>query len=178
MQITKPYDNEIMIVNNFTSLEERQKIVKRLNILFNYEENGLSDSEYSMLKSEVTSIMKNLNLKVSDLFYNKIGIDKNIELTDINNFFNISGSGIDAHHDDVRPGNAEIVHYGFVLYHNDDFDGGDLVYVNKNISYKPVAGDLVIHPGTEEYTHAVNDVSNGARFTSTMFAIEKNIEQF
>jgi len=178
MQLTRPYNNEIIIINNFTSKEERELIVKRLKLLFNYEQNTLSKSEYSDLKSKVTGIMKDLNGRVANIYYNKIDNNHGIKLTDINNFFNISGTGIDPHHDDVRPGDAEIVHYGFVLYHNDDFSGGDLVYVNKDIAYKPVAGDLVIHPGSKDYTHGVNDVTSGARFTSTMFAVESNIEQF
>lgn len=178
MHLNKPYNNDIIIINSFTTEEERSRIVKRLKILFGYEENDLAEKEFNELKSSVTSIMKDINNRVAEIFYSQINSDHKIKLTDINNFFNISGAGIDPHHDDVRPGDIETVHYGFVLYHNDDFDGGDLVYMNKQISYKPVAGDLVIHPGNKEYTHAVNDVSNGVRFTSTMFAVENKNEQF
>ena len=43
---------------------------------------------------------------------------------------------------------------GIVIFINDDFEGGEVVYVNKNISIKPKAGTLVCHPGTKEYSHA------------------------
>lgn len=49
-----------------------------------------------------------------------------------------------------------LVNKGFVLFFTDNFDGGEIVYVNKNISFKPKAGTLLCHPGSAEYTHGVN----------------------
>jgi hypothetical protein len=58
---------------------------------------------------------------------------------------------------------------GIIIFINDDFEGGEVVYVNKNISVKPKAGTLVCHPGTKEYSHAVNKFYNGDRIIASMF---------
>lgn len=58
---------------------------------------------------------------------------------------------------------------GIVIFISDDFEGGEVVYVNKDISIKPKAGTLVCHPGTEEYSHAVNKFYNGDRIIASMF---------
>lgn len=58
---------------------------------------------------------------------------------------------------------------GIVIFITDDFDGGEVVYVNKGISFKPKAGTLICHPGTKEYSHAVNKFYNGDRIIASMF---------
>ena len=58
---------------------------------------------------------------------------------------------------------------GIVIFISDDFEGGEVVYVNKDISIKPKSGTLVCHPGTEEYSHAVNKFYNGDRIIASMF---------
>lgn len=63
---------------------------------------------------------------------------------------------------------------GIVIFINDDFEGGEVVYVNKDISIKPKAGTLVCHPGTIEYSHAVNKFYNGDRIIASMF-VHKDI---
>jgi predicted 2-oxoglutarate/Fe(II)-dependent dioxygenase YbiX len=63
----------------------------------------------------------------------------------------------------------EDVEKGLVFYLNDDFDGGELFYVNKDISYKPVANTLVIHSAFESCRHGVTMVTNGTRYIYTNF---------
>lgn len=65
--------------------------------------------------------------------------------------------------------NNDIMH-GFVIYINDDYVGGEIYYPKKDISIKPKARSLVIHPGTEEYTHGVKPVQSGLRYTLTSFS--------
>lgn len=65
--------------------------------------------------------------------------------------------------------NNDIMH-GFVIYINDNYTGGEIRYPNKDISIKPNARSLVIHPGTEPYTHEVLPVKSGLRYTLTSFS--------
>ena len=65
--------------------------------------------------------------------------------------------------------NNDIMH-GFVIYINDDYLGGEIYYPLKDIAIKPKARSLVIHPGTEEYTHGVAVVEAGLRYTLTSFS--------
>lgn len=64
---------------------------------------------------------------------------------------------------------------GIVFYINDDYDGGEIVYVNKGITHKPKANSLVCHPAFEEYKHGVLKVKNGTRYILSTFI--KNNEQ-
>lgn len=76
-----------------------------------------------------------------------------------------------SHWDGTTPG----VHYGIVIYVSDpsDYEGGEIVYVNKDISIKPSRGSIVIHPATEPYEHGVNHVTSGLRVAMTSFIQEE-----
>ena len=64
---------------------------------------------------------------------------------------------------------------GIVFYINDDYEGGEIVYVNKGITHKPKANSFVCHPAFEEYKHGVLKVKNGTRYILSTFI--KNNEQ-
>ena len=67
------------------------------------------------------------------------------------------------------------VSHGIVIFITDKFDGGEIVYVNKNISIKPKAGSLLVHPGNLEYSHAVNQFYNGERIVFAAFVHEDRV---
>jgi len=50
-----------------------------------------------------------------------------------------------------------------VVYLNDDFDGGELVFPKIGYSHKPVAGGCVIFPSHIGYSHYVDSVFTGER---------------
>jgi len=75
---------------------------------------------------------------------------------------------MDPHHDSPQPYTAG----GVVLYLNDEFDGGEIEYINKGIKFKPIPGAVVFHPASKEYTHGVRRVDNGTRYMVTMFTFE------
>jgi hypothetical protein len=70
------------------------------------------------------------------------------------------------------PSNLFISH-GYIIYLNDNYGGGEIVYTLKNISIKPKSGMLLVHPSTHEYTHGVSRVIEGDRYTVTGFAYSK-----
>jgi len=51
-----------------------------------------------------------------------------------------------------------------IIYLNDDFEGGELVFPELKIMIKPEPGLLVCFPSTHEYVHAVNPITKGERF--------------
>lgn len=53
--------------------------------------------------------------------------------------------------------------YGFVIYFNDNYQGGELHYLEDDVVYKPKAGDLVIHDARK--VHGVFKVKDGFRYT-------------
>lgn len=51
----------------------------------------------------------------------------------------------------------------FIVYFNDDYEGGEICYPEYGIEYKPNAGEIVLHyPGI---VHAVKTVKSGWRFS-------------
>jgi CDGSH-type Zn-finger protein len=60
--------------------------------------------------------------------------------------------------------------WGLVLYINDDYEGGELYYTEKNITYRPKSGDLLIHGATKEFTHGTTPIISGTKYIATSFA--------
>lgn len=54
--------------------------------------------------------------------------------------------------------------YGIVIYFN-KFEGGDLFYTKKNLSFHPYPGDLVIHGAEEDCEHRVTEVLSEKRYS-------------
>jgi hypothetical protein len=50
-----------------------------------------------------------------------------------------------------------------IVYFNDDFLGGELVFPKLSISYKPIARSCVLFPSGIDYSHYVDNVKNGYR---------------
>lgn len=136
--------------------------LSKLDVLFSNEKEKLIRPY-----SDVISLIKYRDIDFSS---------ENIPVELIN-----SGYVMPPHADDISYSLSEkdlnerksFVSKGLVIFINDDFDGGELVYVNKGITIKPKSGTLVCHPGTEEYSHAVNRFYNGDRIISSMFVHKK-----
>jgi predicted 2-oxoglutarate/Fe(II)-dependent dioxygenase YbiX len=52
-----------------------------------------------------------------------------------------------------------------VVFLNNDFTGGNLVYPNQGCVFVPTVGTLIIAPAGEDYVHYVEQVTKGERFT-------------
>ena len=63
--------------------------------------------------------------------------------------------------DDMGSKNSN--HMAGWVYLNDDYDGGDLSFINQDISFKPKTGDLVMFPGNMHYWYNVLP-ANGSRY--------------
>jgi hypothetical protein len=55
----------------------------------------------------------------------------------------------------------------FIIYFNEDYEGGEISYPEYSIDYKPKAGDLVVH--YSEVPHGVTVVKSGTRYTHPNF---------
>jgi hypothetical protein len=74
------------------------------------------------------------------------------------------------HHDDSQPHTLS----GLVFYINDDYEGGEIHYKEKDILWKPIKNSIVFHPSSEEYTHGVKSIITGERYMVTMFGYERD----
>lgn len=171
MNINKLYD-DVYEINNFLTDEEMKEVYK---IIDNTPEENWFDKD---LKEQH---------QTSDFWYGK-----NLYFNDINIFDSINskmenlfesysyypqkmhlqrykkGDFIKHHADQWIPDLPYYIGYGFCLYYNDNYEGGELDYPELNITVKPKANSLYIHGG--HVVHGSLPVLNDTiRYFSTVF---------
>lgn len=52
-----------------------------------------------------------------------------------------------------------------VMYLNDDYEGGEIEFVNSNIKIKPPAGSVIFFPSNYLYVHEVHPIVSGFRYS-------------
>jgi prolyl 4-hydroxylase len=185
MKIYRPYENEIVVVEDFISIEEVEifnKLGKDTPSLWegSNDGNGLKEWYGNQLRIEPDNLkdsywyyrdlLDSIQKRSEAIFTEYYGIS-DFEYLPINSLSRRIGPGLGVHTDEIDPEhpqynpNEKIITHGFVVYINDDYDGGEIFYPNKNISIKPVARSLVMHPGNKEYEHGVKDVLNTTRYS-------------
>jgi hypothetical protein len=76
---------------------------------------------------------------------------------------------------DGNPNAFEINKYVGILYLNDDYDGGELYFCDKEnkmtpyLSFKPNAYSYYVFPGGVENIHGVSEITKGTRYTMVSF---------
>ena len=77
----------------------------------------------------------------------------------------LPGGSIALHTDVEDEDDLETYKLSGVIYLNDDFIGGDIVFPNFPYRYSPKGGDLVLFNSQgEKYFHLVEDISSGKRY--------------
>lgn len=173
MEITRPYSNEIILVKDFASKDDMKIVSEYVESLFLAAETGNRDLIASHHKEKTELLMDSLDKLAQEIVLKECRLRAEPEFSTLKSFLRYDNEGMDAHYDDLEGSHQKPVMYGCILYVNDNFDGGELYYENLGIVYDPVPGQLIIHPGTKEYTHGVNKATNGSRITASMFVLEK-----
>ena len=171
MNILKLADN-VYQVENFLTDQENKEVYKIIN----------SVTEETWLDKELSN--KN---KTPDFWYGKDLVFKDITIFDaINKKMRLLlesyshypskmhlsrykiGDFINPHRDQWNPDLPDYIGYGFCLYYNDDYDGGQLEYPELNLTIKPKAGSLYIHGGNVLHK-SLPVLSDSIRYFSTVF---------
>lgn len=190
MHVSRPFNNEIVVVENFLTQVEADYIfdlaTKDLS-LWDASNDGsglieqygnrieLSESNLKNKYSEYKSFFNMLEERAKPIFSKEYGIS-NFYFLPITSVFRRMGHGLDVHTDEVDKKHPQynpsdpIITHGFVVYINDDYKGGELFYPQKNITIKPKALSLVVHPGTKEYEHGVHEVKETTRYSLAWWA--------
>jgi hypothetical protein len=118
-----------------------------------------------------TPLVQDLPERVSKFFF------PNSDKLDFRSFGTIQrmydGTELKAHYDDK----ADARHaWASVAYINDNYEGGEIFFTNKNIEIKPPKGSLLVFPGTQEYEHGVRHVKPGPiRYVLPAFIFDHSV---
>jgi len=151
--------------NNFIDEEDRKVLLEYVNFYDKWLDKSQIDYWADKRMEFVDEIAKKILLKIENKLINLLK-EKNLFPTNPTIHRMYSGVGMDEHTDNEYV--KENI-YGFVLYLNDNFNGGELVYTEHNYVYKPKAGTLMMHPCSMK--HMVNNVLEWpTRYTILAFA--------
>jgi hypothetical protein len=192
-------DSEVLIVKNFLSKEELDKIFDVIESTPNeewfieYNANlknfcmqkfGRDDVENLVAegKFEITQNWQDKNLNIGKYTFQRALFDRLNDLVQkVDNSLELSGfatiqrmqEGVElkAHTDQHTDPSIK---YAAILYLNDDYVDGELFFVNSGLELKPKPGSLVLFPGNDEYNHGVRHVGAGPiRYVLVSFIKEK-----
>jgi Rps23 Pro-64 3,4-dihydroxylase Tpa1-like proline 4-hydroxylase len=62
-----------------------------------------------------------------------------------------------------------------LLYLNDNYTGGEIVFTKKNISIKPIKNTLILFPSSEEFSHSAEPVISGIKYVVVGFRSHEHI---
>lgn len=63
-----------------------------------------------------------------------------------------------------------------VLFLNDDFEGGDFIFPDLNVRVRPKPGMMVCFPSNHHYTHGVEPVTRGHRYSIVTWSTVKGFK--
>lgn len=171
MKINKLYD-DVYEIENFLTEEELSEVYKIINDTpesewFDEEsrqKHQTSDFWFGKnLYFKTNNIFDEINEKMRNLFESYSYYPDNMHLQRYK-----KGDFIKHHADQWIPDLPYYIGYGFCLYYNDDYEGGQLDYPDLNITVKPKANTLYIHGG--HIVHGSLPVLNDKiRYFSTVF---------
>jgi hypothetical protein len=162
----------IHVVENFLSKEEVSILYKEAkNDIYDKKNTGewnnrLSDPD--LLSEDSKSILKLAHEKILNLAKEKYGVD--LEFVNPQDKQTIvrwpEGYSMGEHIDDFAT-----FHYNIstVIYINDNYEGGEIRFVDHDFTIKPKSGTLIMFPGNKYYSHEVLKVKGGDRYTSAFW---------
>lgn len=137
------------------------------------------DSNFSELYSKILKVFidcisdylssKNDNISLGNLDINTVDSDGNDKKAYMLLRRYFPGSRMSSHEDAILPMNGG--GYTALLYLNDNYEGGEIMFTEENISVKPSAGSLIIFP--ERTVHEVLLVKEGNRYMTTGYIFRK-----
>jgi hypothetical protein len=171
MKINKLYD-DVYEIENFLSEQELFEVYKIINNTpegewfdeISKEEQNTPDFWHGKnLYFKNINIFDDINNKMRNLFES---FDYYPEKLHLQRY--LKGDFIKHHSDQWIPDLPYYIGYGFCLYYNDDYQGGELDYPDLKITVKPKANSLYIHGG-----HIVHGslpvLDDRIRYFSTVF---------
>lgn len=178
--LVKEIEDTDMFCENYTNISKWESWYASDNKdeRYGFNKNGLfslqkcfSDSDYRIYKI-ANEINCAINFSISNYKYNNA--ISNLWLPD---FFSIrkysTGADMGPHNDSEDPTAEKHPIVSGVLYLNDNYEGGEIEFINQKISVKPEKGSMLIFPSHAPYTHHPKQVTNGNKYIIPLFWFSK-----
>ena len=149
----------IQIINDFISEEFRLNVLNYLNSTDEWKDNP------SFEQTDIINIYDDISLNKDELF----------KLKPLSFYFIRwkPGSYLDFHSDnsnlDGTDNGFSHLKHAAMVYLNNDFDGGEIIFQKNNFSLKPMPRSFVAFDGGTSNIHAVNDITSGVRYVIGTF---------
>ena len=134
---------------------------------------GLETFDHIYLKNQAEEIIKKIEWRAKKIMEQEFPWIEKPKFNGFEDFIlRVPGDYMVPHYDGIPgPGKKpQPPNLGAIYYISDDLVGGETYYPEFNISYKPVSGSFIIHPGRPEYLHGVSKIESGWRITMNLFA--------
>lgn len=153
------HSNNVKVFNNYLSKEECENIIKMIK--------QTETSNVRPLQSEALSLIYYDSLALPEKYIP--GVHSMLQKE-----YNVKVKPRHSRFAEWRHNNSQIIpiddmgskdsnHMAGWVYLNDDYEGGDLSFINQDIEFKPKMGDLVMFPGNIHYWYNVGP-ANGSRY--------------
>jgi alkanesulfonate monooxygenase SsuD/methylene tetrahydromethanopterin reductase-like flavin-dependent oxidoreductase (luciferase family) len=156
--------NNVKIFNNYISKEECDNIIRLINSTETSNNRPLQPDNtgkptLSLLYYDSLTYSEKYIPQIQDL----VEKEYNVKLKPRNSRFAqwVHSNSPTVPIDDL--GHKDSNHLAGWVYLNDDYEGGELSFINQNLSFKPKAGDLILFPGNIHYWYHVAP-ANGSRY--------------
>jgi hypothetical protein len=160
--------DNILIINNFITKEECDLIVSNLDASTALRSDGFWENkvfaEFSFPK-ECKVVLKKNRINAHKAIKERFGSSLLPNSMNQHIIKWPTGPGMDDHIDDEAY-ERNHYHIASILYLNDDYEGGEIVFPNQGLSLKPKAGDFIAFPGNKNYPHGVKEIFSGERYTA------------
>lgn len=184
--IWKDPNETINSIENFAQQEHPYAHFESAGLLTKpeeHEENPRTNSHMGLsVAAKVNYDMRKLTQRYSNLVYSAaLGYAEHFHISEpviLNEHFNIlkyqTGQEYKAHYDGGTASGRSI---SPILYLNDDYEGGEIEFVNFGIKIKPEPGMLVIFPASYPYAHIAHPVKSGTKYAIVTWLHDREYDQ-
>jgi hypothetical protein len=171
----------IVIIENFIESEDLALINNFLNKYRDDDEfmggKDLREKEVRKVDPVVANMLDKYEHKtfkvIKEMFIDGYGIPvKRIPFNPVHFIKWIPGMNSKEHADCEKPDGtpawtADFYKYNIsvLMYPNNDYTGGEIIFPEYNLTFKPQPGSFILFPGNNNYKHIVNRVDSGVRYT-------------
>lgn len=171
MEITKLHDG-VYQINDFLTNDELEEVLDLIRITPEkawFGDESKADKDFSdfwygkTLFVDDSDILNRINTKIKNLMASYQHYPKELG---IQRYF--KGDYIKEHRDQWNPDLPYYIGYGFCLYYNDNYSGGELEYPELGTRVKPKQNSLYIHSGNVLH-RSWPVLDDNIRYFSTVF---------